>query len=102
MAKYQSAYPVHPSEIVKDEIEFRNISQRELARRMGIGASVLNELLNGRRPITERTALMFEAVLGIEAEPLLRMQLQYNLRTMKQDNIFAKQLENLRRVAAML
>lgn len=69
---------------------------------MGISYSVLNELLNGRRPITERTALMFEAVLGVEAEPILRMQLDYNLRTMRQDNIFSMQLAALRKIAASL
>lgn len=100
--KFQSAYPISPSEILKEEIEFRKISQRELAKQMGISYSVLNELLNGRRPITERTALMFEAVLGVEAEPILRMQLDYNLRTMRQDNIFSVQLAALRKIAASL
>ena len=29
-------YPIHPGEILKDEVEYRKISQRALARQMGI------------------------------------------------------------------
>jgi plasmid maintenance system antidote protein VapI len=43
---------------------------------MGLTYSVLNDLLNARRPITEKTALLFEAALGIEAELLMRLQLK--------------------------
>ncbi len=71
-------YPVHPGEILKDEIEYRGISQRKLAEQMGLAYSVLNEILNALRPITEKMALLFEAALGIDAEPLMRLQLKYN------------------------
>lgn len=70
------ACPTHPCEILKDEIEYRGISQRKLAGQMGLTYSVLNDLLNARRPITEKTALLFEAALGIEAELLMRLQLK--------------------------
>ena len=63
------AIPTHPGEILKEEIEFRGISQRQLAEQMGVQYSVLNEILNKRRPLTEKTALLFEAALGIDAEP---------------------------------
>lgn len=95
------AYPTHPGEIVKDEVEYRNISQRQLAKQMGIAYSALNEILNGRRPITEKTALLFEAALGINAEPLLRLQMKYNLLTMAKDNTFMQRLEVIRRSVTM-
>lgn len=96
------AYPTHPGEIVKDEVEYRGISQRQLAKQMGIASSALNEILNGRRPITEKTALLFEAALGINAEPLLRLQMQYNIQTMTKDKTFMQRLESIRRSVAML
>ena len=96
------AYPTHPGEILKDEIEYRGISQRKLAESMGVQYSVLNEILNAHRPLTTKTALLFEAVLGIDAEPLMRMQLQYNIHTTKNDEGFMKRLENIRKIAAML
>ena len=37
--------PTHPGEILKDEVEYRKISQRALARQMGISYSQLNEVL---------------------------------------------------------
>lgn len=96
------AYPTHPGEILKDEIEYRGISQRKLAEQMGLAYSVLNEILNARRPMTEKTALLFEAALGIEAEPLMRLQLKYNMQTTRKDETFMKRLAQVRKIAAAL
>ncbi len=41
--------PTHPSEVLKDEMEYRKISQRKLAKQMGVSYKVLNDLLNARR-----------------------------------------------------
>lgn len=98
----ESAYPTHPGAILKDEIEYRGITQHKLAQEMGVPYSALNEILNCRRPLTEKTALLFEAVLGIDAEPLLSLQMEYNLRKMRKDTTFKKRLAELRKVAALL
>ncbi len=94
--------PTHPGEILKDEIESRGISQRKLAEEMGVTYSVLNEILNARRPMTERTALLFEAVLGVDADPLMRLQTKYNMQTVRRDSSFLKRLAGLRKIAAVL
>ncbi len=96
------ALPTHPGEVLKDEIEYRGVSQRKLAEQMGIQYSVLNEILNAHRPITEKTALLFEAALGIDAEPLMRLQLKYNMQTARKDITFMKRLAQVKRVAAIL
>lgn len=96
------AFPTHPGEILKEEIEYRGISQRKLAQNMGIQYSVLNEILNARRPVTEKTALLFEAALGIDAEPLMRLQLKYNMQTARKDTSFMERLAQVRKVAALL
>mgnify|MGYP001454263960 CR=1 FL=1 len=92
------AFPTHPGDVLKDEIEYRGISQRQLA----IAYSALNEILNARRPVTEKTALLFEAALGVNAEPLLKMQMRYNLQSTKSDSTFMTRLAKVRRVAAAL
>lgn len=97
-----SAFPTHPGDVLKDEIEYRGISQRQLAEEMGIAYSALNEILNARRPVTEKTALLFEAALGVNAEPLLKMQMRYNLQSTKNDSTFMARLAKVRRVAAAL
>lgn len=69
---------IHPGELIKDEIEYRGISQKALAAEIGIPASVLNEVLNGKRAVTTEYALLLEAALGIEADLWLRLQSDYN------------------------
>lgn len=96
------AFPTHPGAVLKDEIECRGISQRRLAEETGIAYSALNEILNGRRPLTEKTALLFEAALGVNAEPLLRMQMRYNILSTRKDAAFMERLAKVKRVAAVL
>lgn len=95
------AYPTHPGVILKDELEYRGISQRKLAEDMGIRYTVLNEILNGHRPLTEKTALLFEAALGVDSESLMRLQTKYNILTIKQDKTFMERLSKLRHIAAL-
>lgn len=94
--------PTHPGSILKEEIEYRGISQCKLAKDMGIGYSALNEILNERRPLTEKTALLFEAALGVNAEPLMHMQMNYNMQTARKDSNFMEKLSKVRRIAAVL
>jgi addiction module HigA family antidote len=94
--------PIHPGEILKDEIEYRGISQRKLAAQMGVAYSVLNEILNAKRPVTTEYALLFEASLGLDAELLIKMQADYNLQTIRQDKTFAQRLSDIRKVSAVL
>lgn len=96
------AFPTHPGEVLKDEIESRGISQRILSKEMGIAYSALNEILNCRRPLTERTALLFEAALGVNAEPLLRLQLRYDMQTARKDKSSLDRLSKIKRIAAVL
>lgn len=94
--------PTHPGEILKDEIEFRGISQRKLAGKMGISYSQFNEILNAKRALTTEIALLVEAALGVDAAPLLKMQTDYNIQTSKSNASFLRQLQEVRKVCAVL
>ena len=94
-------YPSHPGEVIKDELEERGISQRKFADSIGIGYSVLNEILNGRRSISTASALMFEAALDIPADSLLKMQMKYNMYTAMKDQTLVEKLKNISRIAAI-
>ncbi|MGV8091976.1 MAG: HigA family addiction module antitoxin [Mangrovibacterium sp.] len=94
--------PTHPGEILKDEIEYRGISQRKLATQMGMSYSVINEILNARRPLTESNALLFEAALGVEADTLMRLQLKYNMQIARQDKKLIIRLHKIREACAAL
>ena len=103
MANARFGYtPTHPGEVLKDEIEYRKISQRKLAAQMGISYKVLNDLLNGRRTLTTATAMMFEAALDIPADSLMRLQLKYNMQLAMDDKTFMERLNQIRKYAALL
>jgi len=94
--------PTHPGEVLKEEIEIRSISQKKLAAQMGISYTVLNEVLNAKRPVSTEYALLFEAALGIEAEMLIKMQARYNVQTIRQDKSWIERLAKIRQAAALL
>jgi addiction module HigA family antidote len=94
--------PVHPGEVLKEEIEYRGISQRKLAAQMGVSYTVLNEVLNCKRPVTTEYAMLFEAALGIESGIFIRMQADYNLQVAKQNKSFAERLAQIRKAVAAL
>lgn len=102
MSEYICQRPIHPGEMLKEEVEYRNIKQTKLAEQMGISYKILNDILNCRRPLTTQTAMLFEAALGISAGLLMKIQLEYNMFTAKQDSSFVQRLENIRKYAAML
>ncbi len=95
------AYPTHPGEVLKDEIEERGVTQRQLAQSMGLTYSVVNEILNGRRPLTAKTALMFEAALDVPADSLMYLQTKYNMQTARKDSSLSDVLKEIRKIAAL-
>ncbi|MCM1452598.1 MAG: HigA family addiction module antitoxin [Clostridium sp.] len=95
------AYPTHPGEILKEEIEYRKISQRKLAADIGMSHTALNEILNGKRQVTTTTAYLIEAALDVPAAVLLKMQMRYNMQTAQSDKSFMDRLASIRKIAAV-
>lgn len=93
--------PTHPGEVLKDELDYRGISQRALARDMGMSYSVLNEVLNGKRALNTELAMMLEAALGVDAAPLLAMQNEYNMMMAERNETFMEKLKSIKRIAAV-
>ena len=91
--------PVHPGSVIRDEIKARGISQRRFAKLMGIPPSQLNEIINGKRPLSAEHALMVEALLDISAVPLLRMQTDYNLQVAKSEKPIMEKVKKLSAIA---
>ncbi len=90
------AINVHPGEIIKDEIEYLGITQKELAKKMGVSYTMLNEILNKKRPVSAEIALLVEAVLNLPAEMLINLQNDYNLLKAKRNKRFMQRLERIR------
>jgi addiction module HigA family antidote len=99
MSQYIPFRPVHPGEILKDELEYRKISQKNFANTLGLSYTVLNEILNSKRPVSTDFALMIEHSLGIKSYILLRMQTDYNLQVAKKDSKLKKYLDKIHRLS---
>ena len=102
MDKQVCARPIHPGEILKEEIEYRAISQSKLASQMSISYNMLNNILNERRPITPQIAMLFEAALGVSADMLIGIQTDYDICIAKQDKSFLDHLAEIRKTVAVL
>lgn len=97
----QSFRPVHPGELLKDELEYRRLSQRMISQRLGLPYTAFNEILNGKRPVTTDFALMMEAALGVPAYLLVGLQTDYNLQMARKDDKLNKRLMEIRKVSSL-
>ena len=93
--------PYHPGELLKEELEYRNIKQKDFAEKTGLSYTAFNEVLNGKRAVTAELALIMETVLGINADMLLRMQTDYNLQSSRENKMLINRLSKLRKIAAV-
>ncbi|MBO6050485.1 MAG: HigA family addiction module antidote protein [Bacteroidales bacterium] len=102
VSKLEPFMPTHPGEVIKDEIEYRGISQRMLAAEIGVSYTQLNEVLNGKRPLNTEMAILIATALDLDAEPLLALQTRYDLITTKRDRSFMRRLTSVRKIASVL
>ncbi len=94
--------PTHPGEILREEIEFRGITQTQLAQEIGVSVSLINELINGKRDVSIEYALLLEAALGIDSDYWINLQANYSKAKAKNDSRFMDRLSKIRRIAAVL
>jgi len=94
--------PVHPGELLKDELEYRHLSQKAIAKQLGLSYTAFNEILNGKRPVTTDFALIMEAALGVPAYILAGMQTDYNLQVAQNDCKLNRRLAEIRKMAVVL
>lgn len=90
----------HPGEILKEELEARGISQKKFSEVLSVPYTQLNEILNGKRPVTTDFALMMEAALGINPEMLINMQSRYNMSVALQKKPLMTRLMDIKRACA--
>lgn len=94
--------PTHPGELIADELEARGITQAKLSASIGVSASLINEIIKGKRGVNTEMALLIEAALDIPADLLLKLQSAYNMQTAKSDATFMQRLSAIRKIAAVL
>ena len=72
-------YPVHPGEILADELAELHKSPTELARELHVPANRISQLVAGKRAMTADTALRLERWLGVSAAFWMDLQKRYEL-----------------------
>jgi len=102
MNNIKTINPTHPGEIIKEELGFRGISQKQFSEYLEIPYTMLNEILNAKRPITTEIALIFESALGISAELLINMQSRYNLQLARENKKNITRLKRIQKACASL
>ncbi|KAF0250495.1 MAG: plasmid maintenance system antidote protein XRE family [bacterium] len=76
--------PIHPGEILADELVELSISASALARILHVPTNRITQILNGKRAITADTALRLGQWLGTGAEFWLNLQKSYELKLAEQ------------------
>ena len=72
--------PVHPGEILREELEELGMSAKAIARELGVPQNRISDILRGRRGITADTALRLARYLNTTPQLWLNMQKAYELR----------------------
>lgn len=70
-------YAVAPGEYLEEWLEESALTQQQLADRLGCSRKQVNEIVNGRAPVTIDTALRLERVTCIPADSWLRYEVAY-------------------------
>lgn len=69
----------HPGEMIKDELQERKMTQKQLEELTGIKQSVISETINGKRSLSLNFAIALEKVFGIPADVWMNMQTKYDI-----------------------
>ena len=78
--------PVHPGEILREELESLEISANAFAAALHVPGNRITAILNGQRGLTADTALRLARYLGTSAEFWLNLQKTYELRVAEIEN----------------
>jgi antitoxin HigA-1 len=83
--------PIHPGEILADEINELGMSASDLASKLQVPKNRITLIINGKRGITADTALRLGRYFGTGAEFWLNIQKNYELKLAEQTT--GKQIE---------
>ena len=77
--------PIHPGEILADELAELNMSAAQLSRELHVPTNRVTQILAGKRGITADTALRLGTWFGTGPELWMNLQKSYELRLAEQE-----------------
>lgn len=75
--EYEPASVSHPGDSLQETLDALGMSQAGLSERSGLAEKTISQIINGKAPITEVTALALERVLGTPARFWLNRESRY-------------------------
>lgn len=78
--------PIHPGEILRDELAEIGLSANALAKALDVPANRVTAILNGQRGVTADTALRLAQFFGSSAEFWMNLQQSYDLAMAERDS----------------
>ena len=86
MEKKSALPPVHPGEILKEDIlPSVGLSVMAAAKALGVSRQMLHDILAERRPLSAVMCLKVSRLLGGSPEVWMRLQATYDLKMAEQD-----------------
>jgi addiction module HigA family antidote len=76
--------PVHPGEVLAEELEAIGVTPSELARQLDVPANRITQILHGQRAVTGDTALRLGHWFEMSPEFWLNLQSQYEVAIARQ------------------
>ncbi len=77
--------PIHPGEILADELREIDLSASELARIIKVPPNRISQIIGGKRAITAETALRLARYFGTSADLWMNLQKTYELDLARQE-----------------
>ena len=86
MERKSALPPVHPGEILKEDIlPSTGLSVTAAAKALGVSRQLLHDILSERRPLSAVMCLKLSRLLGGSPEVWMRLQAAYDLKMAEQD-----------------
>jgi addiction module HigA family antidote len=87
--------PVHPGEILREELEELGLSANAMAQALDVPANRVSSILKGQRGITADTALRLSRFFGTTPQVWMNLQKTYELRVAENESgkVIAKKVK---------
>lgn len=77
--------PIHPGEVLAEELEELGVSPTELSRQIRVPANRISQIINGKRSVTGDTALRLAHWFGTSPQFWMNLQALYDVRLAEQE-----------------
>ena len=85
MAQRRKLPPIHPGELLRDELEEIGVSLNELGRALRGPMNRISSIVNGKRAITVDTAIRLARYFGTSPQYWLNLQVAYDIEVAVQE-----------------